>query len=168
MKKPTTYLLFAVAIGTLFFSCGATHKKNRYVKKNYAEIKKSFPSATVSLIQDSIKVIFPNNIIFDIGKANIKPTFNEKLNRFSEILKKFSRTNLLINGYTDNSGSEENNLKLSLARSENVQKVIKDQGIAADRLFTWGLGEKNPIAKNNTEEGRARNRRVEFIVLYKL
>lgn len=166
MKQSTSFLILAVILVCLVNSCGVSHKKNRYVKKNYQEIKNAFPNATITLVEDSIKVIFPNNIVFEIGSADLKDAFSDRMKRFSEILLKFDKTNLLINGHTDNSGSEEANINLSLQRANNVKTLLQGKSINPTRLFTWGFGEKNPIASNSTETGRTKNRRVEFVVLY--
>ncbi len=159
--------LFFILIAIIAFSSCKTYKKTSYVKKTYTEIKETFPEAQTELIKDSIKLIFPNNLVFDLASSVIKQSFSEKLIRFASILNKYQKTNLLITGYTDNSGTEESNIKLSLTRATNVKKFLNLRQISNERLFTWGLGEKSPIATNETEIGRSKNRRVEFVVLYK-
>ena len=166
MKNTAILVVLFVIVATMSTSCGVQHRKKRYVKRNYKELKKSFPEATVTLLQDSIKVIFPNNVVFDVGSATVRKTFDAKLLRFSQILKKYDRTNILVTGYTDNSGSDDSNVKLSLERAETVKSKLIKEKVQPKRLFTWGLGEKNPISSNATKEGRAKNRRVEFVVLY--
>jgi len=156
-----------IGLVLLLFSCGVAQKKKKYVNKTYSEIKKSFPEAQVEMIKDSIKVIFPNNLVFDVSSSKLKSGFETKLNRFGEILDKFTATNLLIAGHTDASGNENTNLSLSLARASSVKEYLAARKIDTSRLFTWGLGEKKPIASNETAEGRMKNRRVEFVVLYK-
>ncbi len=166
MMKNLLYIVLSLQVAVSVASCGTTHKKKKYLKETYKEIKKTFPQAQVSIVQDSIKVIFPNNVVFDVASSHVKETFKTKLSHFARILKEYNRTNLLITGHTDNSGNESDNLKLSLDRANNVKDRLSKTGVPSRRLFTWGLGEKNPISPNDTEEGRARNRRVEFVVLY--
>lgn len=161
-------ILFIFIVGLFFVtSCSVTKKKSNYIKSNYEEIKEAFPDAQVTIVKDSIKIIFPNNVTFEIGSAQLLPSFESKISRFAAIMKKFSQTNLLITGFTDNSGEAEKNLKLSLERAEAVKDNLIKSSVKETRLFTWGLGEKNPLASNLTEEGKAKNRRVEFVVLYK-
>jgi outer membrane protein OmpA-like peptidoglycan-associated protein len=166
MNKTFTILCLSLAC-LLLFSCSVRKKKSTYMNKTYNELKTNFPEAQVTIVHDSIKVIFPNNVLFEIGASDVKSGFDEKLNRFAGIINKYDKTNLLITGYTDNSGEIDKNLKLSLDRAENVKKKLLSNQVKEKRLFTWGLGEKNPISSNETEEGKAKNRRVEFVVLYK-
>ena len=147
-------------------SCKVLNTKQHYVNKTYQEIQSTFPEAHVSLVQDSIKIIFPNNIVFDLGSTALKSTFEKKLTQLASILKKFDKNNLLITGHTDNTGNESNNLTLSLERAKVVKRYLVNTLISKERLFVWGMGEKNAIATNNTQEGRLQNRRVEFVVLY--
>ncbi len=160
-------MLFAIAGIMAISSCSTTKKKKKYVGQTYEEMKTTFPEADIHLVKDSIKILFPNNLVFDISKTDIKPTFKERLDKFSSILGKYNKTNLLITGYTDNTGEESENIKLSLSRATSVKNYLKMKDIDIKRLFIWGLGEKSPIASNETKEGRSKNRRVEFVVLYK-
>lgn len=160
-------LFLSCAIG-LLISCGIKRTpKEKYVEESFKEIEIIFPEAQqVGSIKDSIKIIFPNNVVFDVSSSKINVAFEQKLYRFGEILRKYDSTNLLITGYTDASGNDQSNLSLSLARANSVKDYLVTQIIAPERLFTWGLGKKSPIASNKTIEGRIKNRRVEFVVLY--
>ena len=81
-------------------------------------------------------------------------------------MKKNSSYNLSINGYTDNTGSESGNLRISKARAAAAKKYLVNKGVNASRLTSEGYGIANPIATNDTPEGRALNRRVEFKVVF--
>lgn len=107
-----------------------------------------------------------STINFEFDSAEIKGAKSFKiLNRVAQILKKYPDYKVRIVGHTDNIGSEEYNLKLSKKRAEAVKKYLIKKGISASRLTTEGKGESSPIAPNDTEEGRAKNRRVEFFLL---
>lgn len=166
------YLLFITAIFSFSLqSCSVKQKrkqkaKNQYINKTYQAVRKKFPEANVQIVCDSIKLIFPNNVVFDVGAANLKSSFEVKLIRFGDILKQFTETNLLITGHTDSTGDEKVNLSLSLSRAETVKDFLIKKDVKGDRLFIWGLGQRRPIATNTTEIGRMKNRRVEFVVLY--
>lgn len=140
--------------------------KKEYMQKTYTEIKQGLPEAEVQLIEDSIKVLFPNNIIFSTADVLPSSEYQEPLNTFSILLKKYSKTNILITGHSDNKGDYQRNIILSRKRANAIKDVIIENGVARYRLESWGLGDKSPIADNNTEEGRAKNRRVEFVILY--
>jgi Outer membrane protein and related peptidoglycan-associated (lipo)proteins len=88
------------------------------------------------------------------------------LERFAKVLNKNEDATILINSHSDNSGKKPHNKKLSLKRATNVKSILVGFQVKPYRLSTWGLGSREPIASNHTTEGKALNRRVEFIVLY--
>lgn len=102
-------------------------------------------------------------ITFDTGKSNIRPESKTVLDQIAALLKQDATLRLEIQGHTDNAGAPTANLTLSQQRADAVRKYLVDsQGIAAARLTTAGFGDTKPVADNVTEEGRARNRRVEL------
>lgn len=134
--------------------------------KTYKELKQELPDATVTLLNDSIKVLFPENLMFATNSANINSEFTPKMITFAKILNRYNKTSVLINGYTDNTGSAEINNKLSYDRANTAKVALEQQSVEKSRLHSWGHGSKDPLATNNTPEGRQKNRRVEFVVLY--
>ena len=112
-------------------------------------------------------VVRLNNIFFEFAKATLKPESFPELDRTVKFLKENKTLELEIAGHTDNVGSDATNLKLSQARAQSVVNYLVEHGIDKSRLIAKGYGESRPIAFNNTEEGRAMNRRVEFKVLKK-
>lgn len=105
-----------------------------------------------------------HNILFDTGKATIKPESASALAVIGDVLKADPELKLEIQGHTDNVGVAAANLKLSQDRAAAVKAyVVQTFGVAADRLTTRGLGDTKPVAPNATEEGRAQNRRVELV-----
>jgi OOP family OmpA-OmpF porin len=106
-------------------------------------------------------IIF-RNINFDFDKANIKAESNPILDEVTEYLKANPNVKMEVQGHTDGKGKAEYNLKLSDKRAAAVKAYLVGKGVAADRLETKGLGLTKPVAPNDTEENRARNRRVEF------
>ncbi len=108
-----------------------------------------------------------NSIEFEFGKANLKSAKMPILDRLAQILKKYSAYEIEIHGHTDNIGSEQRNLELSLQRAQAVKDYLVKKGIPARRMTTKGFGFQYPVADNATEEGRRKNRRVEFILIKK-
>ena len=102
-------------------------------------------------------------ITFDTGKATIKPESTGEINRITKIMKDDAAIKFEVQGHCDNTGSDALNDKLSQQRAEAIVAALVTNGIAADRLTAAGKGSKEPIADNGTEEGRAKNRRVEFV-----
>ncbi len=103
-------------------------------------------------------------IYFDTGKANIKPDSAQAIGEIGKLLKSDPELKVFVVGHTDNTGSVEVNVTLSDARAQAVmQALIRDHGIAPTRLRATGCGQYAPVASNDTEEGRATNRRVELV-----
>jgi outer membrane protein OmpA-like peptidoglycan-associated protein/tetratricopeptide (TPR) repeat protein len=102
------------------------------------------------------------NVLFASGSAELLPVSGDELDRLAELLTKATGYSVEIVGHTDNVGEDADNLKLSQERAEAVKVYLVAQGIAPARITTRGDGEANPIDTNDTEEGRARNRRTTF------
>ncbi|HEY4743265.1 MAG TPA: OmpA family protein [Desulfuromonadaceae bacterium] len=102
---------------------------------------------------------------FDFGKADIKPEYTNEITKVGEYMKKYPTTTAVIEGHTDNVGSREYNMKLSLERAQNVVNYLVDNfGIDRSRLSAKGYGESRRIAYNNTPEGRKMNRRIDAVI----
>lgn len=106
-----------------------------------------------------------NNILFKTGKVELLPPSYEDLNQLLEVLRENKTLEIQINGYTDNQGEKDSNLILSKNRAMAVVQYLTSKGIAMERLSYQGLGEGEPIASNDDDEGRKLNRRVEFVIL---
>jgi OOP family OmpA-OmpF porin len=102
-------------------------------------------------------------VYFDTGLAIIKPESEPALMEMVKLFKDSPALNVYVVGHTDNVGSLESNLKLSSDRAASVVKALIGKGVAASRLKSAGAGPYSPVASNDTEEGRAKNRRVEFV-----
>ncbi|MEO8146466.1 MAG: OmpA family protein [Bacteroidia bacterium] len=102
---------------------------------------------------------------FENGKAVIKSSSFPYLNLVAEMLVEKPGYKISLTGYTDNVGKPESNLKLSKNRAEATKNYLVKKGVSADRIISDGLGDTNPIADNKTAEGRAKNRRVDFVVI---
>lgn len=103
------------------------------------------------------------NVQFATGSSTLTAGAKAELDKLVTILNEHPQLKISINGYTDNTGSDELNLKLSQKRSDAVKTFLVGKGISADRLTATGFGEANPVADNATAAGRAQNRRVEFV-----
>ncbi len=106
------------------------------------------------------------NLEFEIDSDVIRPESYPALMELAELLKRKPNYRLLVEGHTDNTGSREYNIRLSERRAEAVKRFLVKQGISPDRIITRGWGPDRPIAPNDTPEGRQKNRRVEFTILF--
>lgn len=107
-----------------------------------------------------------NEIRFDLGTFTIRKESFDNLNYISEVLNMEKTLKLKINAHTDNIGNDLNNLELSQKRADSVIAYLLSRGVQAERLIAIGHGESAPIATNDTETGRAQNRRVEFEIVF--
>jgi outer membrane protein OmpA-like peptidoglycan-associated protein len=105
------------------------------------------------------------NIYFDFNKTTLKPESFVELDKVYEFLRTNPKVEVEIGGHTDSNGSDQYNANLSQGRSESVVDYLITQGIDASRLSARGYGESKPIDTNDTKEGQANNRRVEFTVV---
>jgi OOP family OmpA-OmpF porin len=118
-----------------------------------------------SVVGEELLIIYGINFAFD--SAKIDEGSKIKLSRGIESLKKNQYIKVLIEGHTDSTGDADYNMGLSIRRAQAVKDYLVSQGIAAHRLSIKGLGETDPIASNDNELGRKKNRRVEFVVIEK-
>jgi OmpA-OmpF porin, OOP family len=125
--------------------------------------KNGCPSLTRVTEEGTVELLRP--IEFEFGKATIKPVSFEILDEVVTLMKARKEIRMGIYGHTDNVGADARNLDLSKQRAASVVRYITSKGIAQNRLESEGFGETKPIATNGTDEGRARNRRVEFKIL---
>lgn len=111
--------------------------------------------------------IILKNVFYDYGKATLRPESVSELNQLVNLMNINTSMKIEIDGFTDNQGSDEFNLSLSQARSQSVVDFLFAAGISKERMVAKGMGKSNPIAANDTEEGRQLNRRTEFKILNK-
>ena len=105
------------------------------------------------------------DVVFDVGEATLRPGAMEKLVALARFLKDHPDRELLVEGYTDSTGSDRYNLTLSQDRAEAVTRFLADSGIPPERMIATGYGKAYPQANNATPEGRQQNRRVEIVIL---
>ena len=113
--------------------------------------------------EDSIAVEI-NNLFFAFGQSRLLNYSKPDLVRLSKIIQQFDLS-IQINGHTDNVGEVDNNMRLSEARAQSVKSFLIDLGCKAESMTIVGHGEEHPIASNETESGRAKNRRVEIVIV---
>ena len=119
----------------------------------------------VQKTQDNrLKVMIPGDISFDPGRADIKPNFRPVLDQFAQSLVQNPGSVIQIVGHTDATGNDAANVQLSRERANATRDYLASRGVTTNRMTTDGRGEREPVASNDTEAGRARNRRVEIFV----
>ncbi len=109
-------------------------------------------------------VLTLGNVLFDLNKADLKPGGMRTIKKLAEFMQSDPKRNVMIEGYTDSTGTAAYNEKLSLKRAESVRDALVNDGINPQRIVTKGYGPKYPIASNKTADGRQQNRRVEIVI----
>ncbi len=133
--------------------------------KQAREIDNAVPGAEVERLGEGIKLTLKENAVrFDTNKSSLTSTAKANLDKLIPVFKEYSDTDIVIYGYTDNTGKADYNLKLSGERAASVRSYLVSKGIASSRFTTDGMGIADPISSNDTEAGRSENRRVEFAI----
>ena len=153
-------------IGGVVGGAAGAYIGNR-MDKQAKKIETEVPGAEVERVGEGINVTFDENsgVYFATEKYNINAKSEETLNKQANIFKEYPDTNILVEGHTDNTGSESYNLTLSKNRAQAVTSFLTDHGIAASRFDTKWYGEAQPKYDNSTAEGRSKNRRVEIAIV---
>jgi outer membrane protein OmpA-like peptidoglycan-associated protein len=134
-----------------------------YMDKQEEKLRQQLQGSGVSVTRDGDNIVLnmPSNITFDTDSYALKGQFQNTLDSVVLVLNEYKSTMITVTGHTDSTGSEAYNQKLSQQRALSVANYLANKGVAQQRLAASGYGEAFPIAPNNTESGRAQNRRVE-------
>ena len=186
-KNPRTGALIGAGIGAvagLLSGSDATERRQRalvgagigglaggsigaYQDRQEAELRRQTAGTGIDVSRDGdvIKLNLPDGVTFDFGKAELKPQFYPALNKVASTLREYNQTIVEVSGHTDSIGSEAVNQRLSEQRAASVGNYLIGQGLQRERFEIVGMGKRYPVASNDTDAGRALNRRVEIRVL---
>ncbi|MGB3547496.1 MAG: OmpA family protein [Saprospiraceae bacterium] len=137
----------------------------KYMDKQAAEIEQEVEGAEVARVGEGILVTFDSGILYGFDSSTLSAASKTNLDNLVTILNKYPDTELTVDGHTDSKGSDTYNQTLSEKRAASVADYITMKGIMRSRITTVGHGEMQPVATNDTEEGRAQNRRVEVAIV---
>ena len=138
-----------------------------YQDRQEAELRRETVGTGIDVSRDGdvIKLNLPDGVTFDFAKYDLKPQFYPALNTIASTLKEYNQTIVEVSGHTDSIGSDAANQTLSERRANAVSSYLIGQGVQRERFEVVGMGERYPIASNDTDSGRALNRRVEIRLL---
>jgi outer membrane protein OmpA-like peptidoglycan-associated protein len=147
----------------------------KYMDKQAKELEEEVPGAKVEkvetvdpetgeIVTESVTVTFDGGVLFECGKASLTAASRAELDRMAGVFGRYPDTDILVDGHTDSVGSEATNQTLSEKRAASVADYLANAGITRSRMRTTGLGKTRPIATNETDAGRAKNRRVELSI----
>ncbi|WP_128080665.1 OmpA family protein [Salinivibrio socompensis] len=138
-----------------------------YMDKQEQAFREELAGSGIQVVRegDNIRLIMPSNITFGLDQDAIAADFYPTLNAVSNVMRKYDKTFLSIEGHTDNTGAASYNQGLSERRAMSVKRYLASQSIDNARLYTSGFGETRPLVANNNASNRALNRRVEIQVV---
>jgi outer membrane protein OmpA-like peptidoglycan-associated protein len=138
-----------------------------YMDRQERELRERTAGTDVDVIRqgDDLLLRMPSGITFATNEAIIQPQFRPTLDQVASVLQQYNQTYIDVYGHTDSTGSDAYNQALSERRAQSVAGYLSSHGIQSARIGTRGFGETQPIASNDTEEGKAANRRVEIKVV---
>lgn len=138
-----------------------------YMDRQEREIRERTAGSDVEVIRkgDDLILSMPSGITFDTDSSSIQPHFRPTLDKVADVLDRYNQTYVDVYGHTDSTGSDAYNQALSERRADAVASYLSSRGVESARLEAVGYGETQPIASNDTLEGRAQNRRVEIKVV---
>jgi outer membrane protein OmpA-like peptidoglycan-associated protein len=136
----------------------------RRMDEQAEEMQRDLQGARIERVGEGILITFDSGLLFDVNSFQLKPVTRNNLNKLAEVLNKYDDTDIVIQGHTDSTGSEDLNMTLSENRAKSVSNHLLLQGVASSRLITMGMGEGYPVADNETTTGRQANRRVEVAI----
>ena len=170
---PAGALALALAIG----GCAAAPKPppapvpqltsatiSRYLDAQKLEIAK-ISDAKVVRQEDRLLVILPSEHLFESGLPRLSEDASQRLGALAQTLRRYPESNVAVRGYTDSLGNTKANLRLSEERANNVSGYLSSAGVDPSRLKALGFGEQFPVASNDTDDGRQKNRRVEIEIV---
>jgi outer membrane protein OmpA-like peptidoglycan-associated protein len=136
----------------------------KHMDEQARELEQAVPSAEVQRVGEGINMTFASGLMFPINSATIDESYKDDLRAAAAVFAKYEDTDILVEGHTDDTGAESYNMDLSKRRARSVASFLETQGISSSRLKTEAFGEAQPKYENNSEENRAKNRRVELAI----
>lgn len=139
-----------------------------YMERQAQELQQQMAGTGVSVQQDpttgNIDLVMPGSITFAFNDATLNPAFTSTLDKVARTLIEYNQTTIVLSGHTDSVGSDAYNFNLSRQRADSVARYLMSRGVPPSRISVQGYGKSYPIASNDTDAGRAQNRRVELSI----
>lgn len=151
-------------LGTAAVGAGLGAGVGLYMDKQEAALEEIEEVDVERVDEETLRVNFDSDILFAVDSAVLSPSSMASLDQFAQVMREYPKTAILIQGYTDSTGSEEHNLALSQRRAQAVFNHLALREVEQDRMAAIGYGEGYPVADNATAAGRELNRRVSILV----
>jgi outer membrane protein OmpA-like peptidoglycan-associated protein len=181
VNKATTYgVVGAVVCGAIGSRQDRKHARNAalgcglaaagvgaYMDAQEKKLRNELVNSGVQVVRegDNLRLVMPNSITFAVNQATLNTSIYTTLDAVVKVLNEFNETRLQVGGHTDSTGDNDYNQQLSVRRANSVADYLRSRKVASERLVVNGYGETRPIASNDSESGRAENRRVELLII---
>lgn len=136
----------------------------RRMDRKAEELEDQLEDAEVERVGEGIKVTFDSGLLFGFDSSELQADAERNLSEFASSMNEYEETNILVVGHTDDKGAESYNQSLSERRAQSAADFLIKEGIASSRVQVEGRGEMEPVASNETADGRTKNRRVEIAI----
>jgi outer membrane protein OmpA-like peptidoglycan-associated protein len=136
----------------------------KHMDRQARELEQAVPSAEVQRVGEGINMTFASGLMFPINSASIDESYKDDFRAAAAVFAKYDDTDILVEGHTDDTGTDAYNLDLSKRRAQSVAEFLEGQGLAASRMRTEAFGESQPKYENDSEANRSKNRRVELAI----
>lgn len=160
----TKSTLIGSAIGAALGGLGGAGI-GRMMDNQEKEMRKALEASEAAAVTregNLLAVTFKGDVTFDTDSTVVRPGLYSEINRIAAVLNRYPNTYVQVDGHTDSQGSKEYNMDLAQRRADSVRELLIKRGVAENRIESLGFGEDMPVATNNTEAGRQKNRRVEI------
>ncbi len=162
-KAAGNTLLGAIIGGAVGGAAGAYI--GRYMDKQAEEMQRDLEGAKIERVGEGIKITFDSGLLFDVNQYDLRAASRDNLAKLAVILNKYPDTNILIEGHTDSTGAKDYNQTLSERRARSVSAYLAQLEVQSARFTVMGYGPDQPVATNDTVEGRQQNRRVDLAIM---
>lgn len=167
MQCTTIIRQAAIIVTLLTLQPGCKIFQKTPMDKQEKEIRQEVPDVDVTREGENIVVSFKPTVLFAFDKAEIPDKIKNNLDWFAAVLQRYPDSHIIVRGHTDDVGTESHNLQLSEERAKTVKDYLVAKGVSSSRMTIKGYGATAPKYVNDTEPNRAKNRRVEFLILPK-
>lgn len=139
---------------------------DKYMNNHEAAMRNALNNSGITIVRNykTLDVILPGDVTFATNSVDVKSRATPMLKNVAHVINEFDNTKIVVEGHTDNGGSEQYNLGLSERRADSIKALLVKLGVDSTRITTLGMGEYQPIASNDDTSGKQKNRRVEITI----